>query len=246
MIMHKRVRLNYTTINHEARVSLGLSITEYCVFDLIHHLATNPKNSQMGWCYAKKETLASYLDLSRATVFRAIKKGLTDDLLEKHPDQPALIKATSNWYEVVMIKGESHNETPGRKKRDTPSQDETPACLKTRPNKDSDKDSDNSTVEAKTSRRKKGMSSIGDVLEQYQLPLLGEYVSTQWQAEAIRLWHELGLPGEPSRQFFKHVKLAFKRKQRGKLTNALSYCRNARGVNDVEKLFYWRCANDPA
>ena len=53
-------RINYTTINHEARARLGLTINEYCVYDLIHNLASNPKNIQMGWCYAKKETIADY------------------------------------------------------------------------------------------------------------------------------------------------------------------------------------------
>lgn len=126
-------QLNYTTINHEARRKFGLSVNEYCVFDLVHHLATNPQNDQLGWCYAKKNTLADYLDLGRATVFRAIKKGIELGLLEKHPEQPSLVRATSLWYEAVIIKPkESQIETPSIKMRRIESQNDTPSSLKLR------------------------------------------------------------------------------------------------------------------
>src|SRR4051794_3863113 len=106
--MRQSGRRNYTIINHEARIALKISITEYCIFDLIHHLATHPKNSMNGWCYAKKETIADYLSLGRMTVFRAIKTGLKLRLLEKHPERPALLRATKIWYETVQMHKESH------------------------------------------------------------------------------------------------------------------------------------------
>lgn len=240
------VRLNYTTINHEARVRLDLSINEYCIFDLIHNLATNPKNSHMGWCYARKETLADYLDIGRATVFRAIKKGLASELLEKHPDQPALIKATSKWYEAVIIKDESHNDTSSLKTRYASSQNDTQVRLKMRTNKDINNDIYNNTIEAKNSAKGNGLSSIGEVLNHRQLPLTGgNEITQEWQAEALRFWKELGLGGSPSRQFFKHVKFAFKKRQQGRLAVALSYCKDAVRVEDMEKLFYWRYTNEP-
>lgn len=235
-------RINYTTINHEARVRLGLTINEYCVCDLIHNLASNPKNTQMGWCYARKETLANYLDLSRATIFRAIQKGLKGNLLEKHPDQPAFLKATSYWYDSVMIKVESQNDTASLKVRHYPSQNETQPRIKLRVNKDIDKENDKNTVEPKSSVN--SLSSIGDVLGNHQSTLLD--VAYEWQVEAIRLWQELGLQGDPSKQFFKHIKLAYNKNKQGRLNVALSYCKDAVGVENKEKLFYWRYANEPA
>ena len=110
--MKQSGRRNYTVINHEARVSLKISITEYCIFDLIHHLAAHPKNTMNGWCYAKKETLAAYLSLGRMTVFRAIKTGLERGLLEKHPEQQALLRTTKAWYETVQMHREYQNDTP--------------------------------------------------------------------------------------------------------------------------------------
>jgi len=243
--MNKVVRINYTIINHEARVRLGLTINEYCVFDLIHNLASNPKNAQMGWCYARKETLAGYLDLGRATVFRAIKKGLNLRLLEKHSDQPALLKATSEWFDNVMIKTESQYETDSLKTRHQASQSETNQSIKMRVNKDIDKEINNERVRQKNSRKSNGLSTISEVLNQYELPSqINGQIEYEWQAEAIRLWQELGLNGNPSQEFAKHIKSAFKKKQQGKLSVALSYCKDAIGVRDIEKLFYWRYANE--
>lgn len=241
--MSKVTRLNYTTINHDARVRLGLTINEYCVFDLIHNLATNPKNTQMGWCYARKETLAGYLDLGRATVFRAINKGLSLRLLEKHPDQPALIKATSSWFDEVMIKTESQNETASIKPRYDSYQNETFPRLKLRANKDIDKENDNSTGSHKNLRN--GLASIGEIVEQRRpLKAKNDGIKYEWQVDAIRLWSELGLIGNPSRQFFNHIKKAFLNRQESRLAVALSYCKDAVGVRSKEQLFYWRCAND--
>lgn len=233
----KIARLNYTTINHDARVRLGLSVNEYCVLDLIHNLATNPKNTQMGWCYAKKETIADYLDLGRATVFRAINKGLESGLLEKHPDQPALIKATSNWYEAVIIKVESQNDTPSLNMRFAGSQNETRLRLKMRTNKDIDKENNKYTVQEKNQN---GMHTIGEVLNKHKLPTGKKNgITKEFQVEAIRIWEELGFSGNPSNQFFKHINLAFRKNQQGKVFAALSYCKDAVRVEDMEKLFYW-------
>lgn len=246
--MTKMVRFNYTTINHDARIRLGLSINEYCVFDLIYNLSNNPKNTQMGWCYAKKETLGDYLDIGRATVFRAINKGLRIGLLEKHPEQPAFLRGTSKWYESVMIKNESQSETPYINKRYGQSQNDTPTRLKMRIYKDTNKDNDKFTVEPNGSVNKKDVASVGEILNHHPIivPENDSQIFYEWQAEAQRIWLELGLSGEPSRGFFKHVKLAFKRKRQSRLGIALSYCKDAIGVEDMEKLFYWRYANEPA
>lgn len=241
--MSKVARLNYTTINHDARVRLGLTINEYCVIDLIHNLATNPKNAQMGWCYARKETLAGYLDLGRATVFRAINKGLSLGLLEKHPDQPALIKATSNWFDEVMIKFESQNETASIKSGYDSYQIETPPRLKMRANKDIDNEKDNSTVGHKNSGN--GIASIGEIVAHRQpVKSKNNGIIYEWQVDAIRIWSELGMIGQPTRQFFSHVKKAFLSNQEGRLAAALSYCKDAVGVHNKEQLFYWHCASN--
>jgi len=124
-----------------------LSITEYCIFDLIAHFATNPKNT-LGWCYAKKETIAAYFAVNRTTVFRAIRKGLLAELLEKHPEQPGLLRTTKRWSETVRIQKLPHQKTRSKMRR-VPSQNATPKSRKMRRNNNSDNNIYNTIIEAK-------------------------------------------------------------------------------------------------
>lgn len=89
----------YTTILHEARTRLGLSLVEYCVIDSIHNLSHRPDHP---WCTVSKEILGEFLNLGRATVFRAIKKGLDGGLLEKN--ERGDLRTTEKWIQAVVIK----------------------------------------------------------------------------------------------------------------------------------------------
>ncbi len=70
----------YTTILHEARTKLGLSLVEYCVIDSVHNLSHRPNNP---YCTLSKDDMADFLGVNRATVFRALKKGFDKGVLEK-------------------------------------------------------------------------------------------------------------------------------------------------------------------
>ena len=89
----------YTTILHETRVRLGLSLVEYCVIDSIHNLSHRPNHP---WCTVSKEGIGDFLNLGRATVFRAIKKGLDDGLLEKN--ERGDLRTTDKWIQAVVVK----------------------------------------------------------------------------------------------------------------------------------------------
>lgn len=112
------------------------------------------------------------------------------------------------------------------------------------------------TVEAKASVIKRNVdnsgeksqpTAIGDLMKNHQLkiPDQANRITHEFQAEALRYWEELGLKGTPTRQFFQHIKLAFKKGKQGRLQTALSYCKDAENIRDREKLFYWRFANEP-
>jgi hypothetical protein len=104
----------FTTVNHEARLNLEISVFEYCIADCIYHLQANPKSSIPGWCYAKPEYFIDFLGLSRATYFRSVENLVKKGLLERHPDTQGLVKTTYKWYEQVVFKtekSESQNET---------------------------------------------------------------------------------------------------------------------------------------
>lgn len=112
------------------------------------------------------------------------------------------------------------------------------------------------TVEAEASVIKRNVdnsgdkgrpTSIGEIMQNHQLkiPEQDHRITHEFQTEALRYWGELGLTGTPSRNFFKHIQLAFKKGKQGRLAVALSYCKDAENIRDREKLFYWRFANEP-
>ena len=100
--------LNYTTINHIARLELKMSANEYMVADLIYQLSNNPDSDFPGWCYSSKSNLGKYLGLSEKSVhsiLNSLFKVRIDNkpILEKNPITKHL-KITSAWYNKVIIK----------------------------------------------------------------------------------------------------------------------------------------------
>lgn len=285
-------RIKYTTINHDARVRLGLSWHEYGLADLIYNLGNNPESPYRGWCYAKKEYLASQLGISRRAVTTMIGKLLEKGLIEKHPETKHL-RITIDWYREVLIKSDEREQTSHSEKKLLTQREETSHRGEKKlpttkiPNKDIyrkntveaeasvngknvDNSGDNRTPYGNCSgctdpdplggthsegtyqhpfpeKKGNGIKSLGDVLQNHQLkiPEKTNGINHEFQAEALRYWDELGLRGTPSRNFFQHIKLAFKNGKQGRLQMALSYCKDAERIRDREKLFYWRFANEP-
>lgn len=117
-------RISYTTINHDARIPLDLSMNEYAVVDLIYHLSNNPKSTVQGWCYASKATIGKSLGLSEKSVHTILAKVIARNLVEKHPETKHL-KASSLWYQTVVIKLTEETSVPLKK-----GTEETSATLK--------------------------------------------------------------------------------------------------------------------
>lgn len=124
--------INYTTINHTARLELGITNTEYVFLDLICNLSNDPRFGR--WCIAKKTTLAKMAEISEQHVHRLIKKFTTGRykvgentvtcplLLERDP-KTKNIRTTLHWYETVIIKKELIQKyREDRKQKLTPSQ----------------------------------------------------------------------------------------------------------------------------
>lgn len=89
----------FTTINHKAQIALGLSLTEYCLADAIHNLASNPGNPVPGWCWASRSTLAGMLGVNDRTVYRALQKLSELGLVEM--DSKANVRATPKWFKAT-------------------------------------------------------------------------------------------------------------------------------------------------
>ncbi len=95
--------MRYTTIIHDARISLGLSMNDYCIADCIYHYSNNPKSPTPGWCFASKQHIADQIGITKSWAIKSIslleKKGLVEKSLDGR-----LIKTTEKWYSIVIIK----------------------------------------------------------------------------------------------------------------------------------------------
>jgi len=101
---HEKEQLTYTTIIHQIRKKLELSLMEYCISDSIYHLSNNPKSKIIGWCWASKKTLAEVLGTTEQTVFENINKLIQKNIVERDSDTHYL-RTTNRWYEnVILIK----------------------------------------------------------------------------------------------------------------------------------------------
>jgi hypothetical protein len=92
----------YTTVLHEARLSLGLTLSEYCIADTIYKLSTNPKSRLPGWCYASKETLGDTIGISRQSIHKILTKLEKNEIIEKDTKSNN-IKTTQKWYENCVL-----------------------------------------------------------------------------------------------------------------------------------------------
>jgi hypothetical protein len=89
----------FTIVYHEARERLGLTVTDYIVIDSIHILSHS--NDRYPYCTMSKDHIAKFLTIGRATVFRAIERGLKRGLLERTPEH--FLRTTSQWVDAVVL-----------------------------------------------------------------------------------------------------------------------------------------------
>ena len=92
-------RPRYTVVLYDVREKMKLSTNTYAVIDSIHKLSSS--NPRYPYSTMSKADLASFLDLSRATIFRAIDERLKKRLIERSPDQSHHLRATGKWIHTV-------------------------------------------------------------------------------------------------------------------------------------------------
>lgn len=103
------MKIGYTTVMHEPRVKLGLTMNEYSLLDLIYRLSTNPMAPVKGWCSMSKQGMADFLGVSKRTVISICNKLSDDGLLEKSVDG-RLYKTTNHWVKNVVDFHFTHGE----------------------------------------------------------------------------------------------------------------------------------------
>ena len=103
--------LTYTNIQHGFRKENKLTCNEYVFLDMIYGLSRNPENQAGGWCYAKKETLAEEIGVSKQSIFNLMDKLIEAGFLVRHPDTKFL-KTTKKWNDVYFSKTEPPFQEP--------------------------------------------------------------------------------------------------------------------------------------
>ena len=102
MVNKKEKKLGFTTIQHIPRTKYGLSNNDYCVADAIYHLSNNPNSIVFGWCFATRETLGSFFDLSKRTIINSINTLKAKDLIEVD-NQTKYLRTTQKWYNEFVL-----------------------------------------------------------------------------------------------------------------------------------------------
>jgi hypothetical protein len=119
-------QIHFTTVYHTARKSLGLTVIEYCIADMIYHLSNKPGSNATGWCFASREYFSSELGIGVATVYRSISKLLELGLIIKH-ESNGMLRTTALWYnEVISAEPTYQNDSQPIKMIDDTYQNDSP------------------------------------------------------------------------------------------------------------------------
>ena len=86
----------YTRIYLDARRSLGISITEYALADIVFVLSR-----RQGWCYASHAYVAELLGVSQRSVRRMLVRLKDGGLLEAHPSRRGHVRPTPKWIRAI-------------------------------------------------------------------------------------------------------------------------------------------------
>lgn len=83
----------YTTIIHDTKNELGISLNEYVIADIVYHL------SKKGKCTAKRSYLAEIIGVTKPGLFKIINSLIEKGLLEKLDDTS--LSSTEKWINKV-------------------------------------------------------------------------------------------------------------------------------------------------
>ncbi len=91
-------RPRYSVVLHDVRDKLDLSLNTYVVIDSIHKLSAS--DPRFPYCVMSKEDIATFLRISRRTVFRSIDEAEKLGLIERCEHG---LRASEKWIRAVEI-----------------------------------------------------------------------------------------------------------------------------------------------
>lgn len=86
----------YTKIYHGLRLKMGLSLSEYCLADLIHRLSTNQEAVAPGWCTLSKIEMAKTFGISKEGLHKILNRLGQLGIIDKDKTGRKY-KTTSQW-----------------------------------------------------------------------------------------------------------------------------------------------------
>lgn len=98
----KKIKLGFTTIQHDPRLRFKLSNNEYCIADSIYYLSHNPQGAVLGWCYASRQTLGCFFGISRQSVITIVKRLQQKGLVEVNM-KTSYMRTTQLWYQNFVL-----------------------------------------------------------------------------------------------------------------------------------------------
>lgn len=96
-------QLSYTTVLHNERKILGITVNEYCLCDKVQKLMVNPQSKVPGWAYASRDHYADFLGITKRAVIYMIDRLCEAGLLERN-DITKNLRVTAKWYNTVVVK----------------------------------------------------------------------------------------------------------------------------------------------
>lgn len=91
-------RPRYSVVFHDVREKLGLSLNTYVVIDSVHKLSSS--DHRFPYCVMSKEDIATFLKISRRTVFRALDEAEEMGLIERTEHG---LRCTQKWINAIEI-----------------------------------------------------------------------------------------------------------------------------------------------
>jgi DNA-binding MarR family transcriptional regulator len=87
----------FTTIQHQPRLDLGLSVSEYCVLDL-YYQTQNSVHGVDGWAQNSYQQVSDFLGISKSTIHEMVGRLVNKGFMEVNPANSAQKRTTENWY----------------------------------------------------------------------------------------------------------------------------------------------------
>ena len=95
----------YSTIFHDARRKMGLTVNEYCLVDYIFKWQGNPMAPRPGWCSKTRFEMAEFLDITERGIRKMLARLDEMSIVEINTGTRD-VRATRAWFDAVIAENQ--------------------------------------------------------------------------------------------------------------------------------------------